>query len=41
MLVYDHALRVTPKDAMGHDYFLPVREFHLKKEKEASYNLKN
>ncbi|CAK90564.1 unnamed protein product (macronuclear) [Paramecium tetraurelia] len=25
MLVYDHALRITPKDAMDHPYFLPVK----------------
>ncbi|CAD8051770.1 unnamed protein product [Paramecium sonneborni] len=25
MLIYDHALRITPKDAMDHPYFLPVK----------------
>jgi casein kinase II subunit alpha len=30
MLKYDHAERVTPKDAMEHPYFKPVREFHTK-----------
>lgn len=34
MLVYDHADRILPKEAMSHDYFAPVREYHLKKEKE-------
>ena len=33
MLVYDHADRVLPKDAMNHEYFSSVREFNLKKEK--------
>lgn len=28
MLRYDHAERITPKDAMGHAYFQPVRDFH-------------
>jgi len=26
MLVYDHAERVTPKDALEHRYFDPVRK---------------
>ena len=26
MLRYDHAERITPKDAMQHPYFKPVRE---------------
>jgi casein kinase II subunit alpha len=30
MLRYDHAERVTPKDAMEHPYFKPVKEFHAK-----------
>jgi casein kinase II subunit alpha len=30
MLKYDHAERVTPKDAMEHAYFKPVRDFHAK-----------
>lgn len=30
MLKYDHAERVTPKEAMDHPYFKPVRDFHLK-----------
>ena len=34
MLIYDHAERITPKDAMLHDYFAPIREYHSKKEKE-------
>ena len=28
MLRYDHAERVTPKDAMGHVYFQAVRDYH-------------
>ena len=28
MLRYDHNERVTPKDAMNHQYFQPVREHH-------------
>eukprot|EP00806_Schmidingerella_arcuata_P003450 Macronucleus_4127.p1 GENE.Macronucleus_4127~~Macronucleus_4127.p1 ORF type:complete len:200 (+),score=69.79 Macronucleus_4127:1-600(+) len=28
MLRYDHAERITPKDAMGHAYFQPVRDYH-------------
>ena len=30
MLRYDHAERITPKDAMEHPYFKPVKEFHSK-----------
>ena len=30
MLRYDHAERITPKDAMEHTYFKPVKEFHAK-----------
>jgi casein kinase II subunit alpha len=26
MLVYDHAARILPKEAMGHDYFRPVED---------------
>jgi len=26
MLKYDHAERITPKDAMDHPYFKPVKE---------------
>jgi casein kinase II subunit alpha len=28
MLRYDHAERLTPRDAMEHPYFAPVKEFH-------------
>jgi len=38
MLNYDHSERILPKDAMLHDYFAPVREYHLKKEKETPKN---
>jgi len=31
MLVYDHAARVTPKEAMQHPYFAPVVEYWEKK----------
>ena len=30
MLRYDHAERVTPKDAMEHPYFAPVKDYHAK-----------
>ena len=30
MLRYDHAERVTPKDAMEHAYFRPVKDYHAK-----------
>ena len=30
MLKYDHAERVTPRDAMEHAYFRPVRDFHAR-----------
>jgi casein kinase II subunit alpha len=30
MLRYDHAERITPKDAMEHPYFKPVKEWHAK-----------
>ena len=26
MLIYDHADRITPKDAMEHAYFLPLKK---------------
>jgi len=31
MLVYDHAERITPKEAMEHEYFAVVKEYHMKK----------
>jgi hypothetical protein len=31
MLVYDHADRITPKEAMEHEYFQVVKEHHAKK----------
>lgn len=30
MLRYDHAERITPKDAMEHAYFKAVKEYHAK-----------
>ncbi len=33
MLVYDHAERITPKEAMEHEYFAPVREHHAANKK--------
>ena len=36
MLVYDHAERITPKDAMLHPYFAELRE---KFEKEGNPSL--
>lgn len=32
MLVYDRGERITPKEAMGHAYFAPVREWKKKQE---------
>jgi casein kinase II subunit alpha len=36
MLVYDHAERIIPKDAMQHPYFAPVVEYWEKKNKPAN-----
>jgi casein kinase II subunit alpha len=36
MLVYDHAERITPKDAMLHPYFAPVVEYWKKKKAETT-----
>jgi hypothetical protein len=33
MLAFDHAERITPKEAMEHEYFAPVKEFHEKNKK--------
>lgn len=30
MLRYDHAERITPRDAMEHPYFKPIRDHHMK-----------
>jgi casein kinase II subunit alpha len=30
MLRYDHAERITPRDAMNHPYFKPIRDHHAK-----------
>lgn len=30
MLRYDHAERITPREAMEHPYFKPVKEYHAK-----------
>lgn len=30
MLRYDHAERVTPRDAMEHPYFKPIKDHHMK-----------
>ncbi|OMJ75754.1 hypothetical protein SteCoe_25018 [Stentor coeruleus] len=37
-LVYDHAKRVTPKDAMNHQYFRPVVEMYKKIENGGEYS---
>jgi casein kinase II subunit alpha len=29
IMLYDHANRITPKEAMGHKYFDPVRDHAL------------
>lgn len=34
MLVFDHAERITPKEAMEHEYFEPVRKWHLENPKK-------
>lgn len=31
MLVYDHADRILPIEAMEHEYFAPIREMNKKK----------
>lgn len=33
MLIYDHAERITPKEAMEHHYFEPVKQYHLNNQK--------
>jgi hypothetical protein len=33
MLIYDHAERITPKEAMEHEYFAPVRDLQNNKKK--------
>lgn len=30
MLKYDHAERITPREAMEHPYFKPVKDFNMK-----------
>ncbi len=32
MLVYDHAERITPREAMAHKYFEEIREYHANME---------
>jgi casein kinase II subunit alpha len=34
MLVFDHAERITPKEAMQHEYFEPVRKYHIENPKK-------
>ena len=34
LLRYDHQERLTPREAMGHAYFKPIREYHEQKKKE-------
>lgn len=34
MLKYDHSERITPKDAMEHPYFEPIRKHHKENEKK-------
>merc|ERR1712036_193398 len=36
MLVYDHAARILPKEAMLHPYFRPIREHHGEQEKNGA-----
>jgi hypothetical protein len=32
MFIYDHNLRITPKDAMKHPYFDPIKEYERQQE---------
>ncbi|KAL4467247.1 hypothetical protein ABPG72_010054 [Tetrahymena utriculariae] len=40
MLVYDHAQRITPKEAMQHAYFFPILQYHEKNSKPEDTNKK-
>lgn len=41
LLRYDHQERLTPREAMVHPYFKPVREYHEKKKEEETQNAQN
>jgi len=36
LLRYDHNKRLTPREAMAHAYFKPIREYHAQKKSEAA-----
>merc|ERR1712154_404182 len=37
LLRYDHNKRLTPREAMAHSYFKPVREYHQQKKSELAH----
>jgi len=37
LLRYDHNKRLTPREAMAHAYFKPIREYHAQKKSEAAH----
>jgi len=37
LLRYDHAKRLTPREAMAHSYFKPIREYHEQKKSEMAH----
>jgi casein kinase II subunit alpha len=37
LLRYDHAKRLTPREAMAHSYFKPIREYHEQKKSELAH----
>jgi len=41
LLKYDHNKRLTPREAMAHAYFKPIREYHSQKKKSDLDNNKN
>merc|ERR1712129_480999 len=40
LLRYDHAKRLTPREAMAHAYFKPIREYHQVKKEQDVVNKK-
>eukprot|EP01083_Nonionella_stella_P088245 245812_1 len=37
LLRYDHNKRLTPREAMAHSYFKPIREYHIQKKSELAH----
>merc|ERR1712087_35855 len=37
LLRYDHNKRLTPREAMAHAYFKPIREYHAQKKAEMAH----